>query len=201
MKKLRQIFADGIALLVPLGIAGYILYKILEVLRKFVTPIADILDIHRFFGRFTLVLLSLIALVILILLLGLLMQSKFITVLRDRLESIMLRLFPPLNEVKVFFADQLKRQNATAGWVPIVLKKGDDYHFAYLVEESDKIGVFFILKKNSVSEGDLDIVEKGSYVYTVVDSNDLHMSVRSFGKDAAQLVEKSFSIKDQDRSD
>lgn len=193
MKKLRNIFADGIALLVPIGAAGYIIYKMLELLRHFIRPVADALDIQRFLGRFTLVILSLVALAIITLLLGLLMQSRWITHFHDRLEATMLRLFPPLYKVKVFFADQLKRENATSGWTPIILKVKDSYFFGYLVRETEKVGIFVKLKKNSVTEGDTEILEKGAYTYKVVDSNDLHMMVREFGHGSPELIEKVFS--------
>ncbi|MEX0635291.1 MAG: hypothetical protein WD135_00880 [Ferruginibacter sp.] len=191
--KFKQILADGIALAVPLAVVMYVFAKVVIVFKKWITPIAIQLGIDSILGGLTLTIFTFIGILIMILLLGLLMQFGFVSLIRVKLESILLRFIPALNVLKAILADKLKMENAKSAWKPVILDHSNKYNFAFKVEESEDMGVFFILNGTSIHEGEIAILEKENYSYALVDAHDMKKTLSNFGIGSIGLIQKAFN--------
>lgn len=103
-------------------------------------------------------------------------------------ENVLLKLFPPLNRLKVMFAGLLDRENATQSWKAVVLQDSEKYRFAFLVQETEIMGVFFVMKGESIRDGMIEMLKKGAYTYTEVDAIKMKASMRQFGYNATALL-------------
>jgi uncharacterized membrane protein len=186
-KKLKTILGDGIALALPLAVVFYIFAKIVAVIQKIISPIAGKYGIDTFLGDVTLTVLALLVLLLLMLALGLFMQFPVVTKIRDSIEGIILRFIPSLNQLKTVLAERFDREHATSSWKPVLLEQSDIYCFAFLVEESPEIGVFFILE-NSLHEGKTEILKKEEYTYYHVDPADMRKILKQYGAGSTELI-------------
>lgn len=187
-RKFKQIFTDGVALLLPILVAFYLIRQLVLEARTIIAPFAEKLGLQHVLGRFTLSILALIVIFLLTLLMGLLMRSPIIAKFRDGFEAVLLSVFPPLNEVKAMVAEVLNRENATQGWKSVILQEGSKYYFAFLVEETDTLGIFFIMKGQSLRSGYIEMLQKGTYGYTIVDSIKMKLTMRKYGAGASSLL-------------
>ena len=192
-KKIKNIIGDGIALAVPLAVVMYVFAKVVEVVKKWITPVAGKLGIDSILGGLTLTIIAFIVIAIIVILLGFLMQLGFVSTIRDQVESILLRFFPALNVLKAMLADKLKMENANTAWKPVILNHSNKYNFAFKIEESEEMGVFFIIKGTSTHEGETAILEKDTYSYTKVDAHDMRKCLSHFGIGSTTLIQNAFN--------
>jgi uncharacterized membrane protein len=186
-KKFKVILGDGIALAVPLAVVFYVFSKIIAVIQKAISPIAGKYGIDTFLGDITLTVLALFVLFIMILAFGLFMQFSFVASIRDSIEEIILRFIPSLNQLKTVLAERFDREHATSFWKPVLLQQSHAYCFAFLVEESPEIGVFFILE-NSLHEGKTEILKREEYTYTHVEPADMRKCLKQYGAGSTALI-------------
>jgi uncharacterized membrane protein len=189
-KAFRVILADGIALGLTLAVLGYILFKVIEEVRKVIAPIAEKLGIDRFLGGLTLTILALFVIFILVIILGYMMRLSVVSHFRDQLETVLLRFFPFLNRIKAMVADEIHRENATNSWMPVVLQKGGEFIMAFKIEESEHVGVFFCIKGNSPSDGETKTFKKEEYRYVHMDSIVFMQMIRAYGIGLSSFIEK-----------
>ncbi len=185
--KFKSILGDGIALAVPLAVVLYVFGKIIAVIQKTISPIAEKYGMDTFLGDITITVLALMVLFVFMLVLGLFMQFRFVTKIRDSIEEIILRFIPSLNQFKTLLAERFDREHATSLWKPVLLHQSDGYCFAFLVEESPEIGVFFILE-SSLHEGSTEILKREAYTYTPVDPADMRKCMKQYGAGSAALI-------------
>lgn len=191
-KSLKSILGSGIALAIPLVVVLYVFSKLLGVMQKSIKPLAEGMGIDSVFGKFTLTFLAVAAILLFVMLLGILMQFAFVSALRDQVESIIIKFFPSLNNFKAMMADQFKGDLDDNVWKSVVLQQGSKYNFAFLVEESEKIGVFFILG-SSINSGSAQYLTRGEYAYFHVDSMAMRKCIKQTGVGAAKLIESSLT--------
>jgi len=184
----KKILGDGIALAVPLGVVLYVFSKIVAVIQKTISPLAEKYGMDTFLGDITITVLALVVLLLLILAFGLFMQFSIVTKIRDGIEEIILRFIPSLNQLKTVLAERFDRENATSFWKPVLLQQSHAYCFAFLVEESPAIGVFFILDRNSLNEGKTEILKKEEYTYTNIDPAEMRKCLKQYGAGSAELI-------------
>jgi|GEM_PF-2260367 hypothetical protein len=188
--KLKSILGDGIALAVPLAVVLYVFGKIIAVIQKAISPVAGKYGIDTFLGDITLTVLALLVLLLLILALGLFMQFPVVTKIRDSIEEIILRFIPSLNQLKTVLAERFDREHATSFWKPVLLEQSDTYGFAFLVEESAEIGVFFKLEGNSFHEGKTKILKRKHYTYTHVEPAEMRKCLKQYGIGSTELIDR-----------
>lgn len=188
--KLKTIFADGLILALPLAIAVYFFTKVLIGFRAMVKPFALKLGIERIFGGLTLSILATLLIVVCIMLLGLAMRLSVVEKIRTELERILLKFFPPLNQLKGMLADRLDREEATNAWKAVILCQGNKFEPAFLVEETEEAANFFVVKGPSVQDGSTLILSKQNLNYFPITSSDLRKWVKHNGKGALQLIKQ-----------
>ena len=191
MKKLKQIIGDGVALAIPMAVIAYVLFKAHKVMKDGIGTIAEKLGIHELFGKLTLSILALVAIMLIILAMGLLMQLAIVNRVRKDVESVILKFFPSLNRVNAMMADRFDREEESTTWKPVILHQSGKYRFAFLIEEKDELGVFFVVKGSTVSEGDTEILEKKGYSYTPVVTQDMKKVLNHYCVGATDLVRKT----------
>ncbi len=192
-KSLKSLFINGIALAIPLVVVLYVFSKLLNVAHKTIRPLAESMGVDSIFGKFTLTIFAIVVILLFMLLLGVFMQFSFVKSLRDQVESVIIKFFPALNNFKALMADQFKGDIAESAWKSVVLRQGKKYNFAFLVEESENIGVFFVLG-NSINAGSTTYLTKGEYTYFPVDAMAMRKCLKQNGVDAAKLIEKTASV-------
>src|SRR4249919_1345648 len=79
---LKTTLIRGLTLAVPLAIVGYVLIRVILIIRKLITPIATKIGIHHVLGNATLSIITVLLIILFIFGLGLLMQIRIVLRLR-----------------------------------------------------------------------------------------------------------------------
>jgi len=187
MKKLKQIIGDGLAITIPLIVIIYVLHKAHQVLQVGIAPIAEKIGIHNLFGKVTLAVLATMVMLAIILFMGLLMRFSIMRSVRIAMENLVFRFFPFLNEFKAMMADRLESEGDEA-WKSVALYHGDEIQFAFLIEETEAHGTFLQLKGRHAADGELVILEKGTYHYKILSASEMERSVKRFGIGASAML-------------
>jgi uncharacterized membrane protein len=188
MKRLKQIIGDGLALAIPLVVIFYVLHKAHQVLKQGIGPLAEKWGIHELFGKLTLSILAILVMVAIVLFMGLLMQFAIVNRLRNEVEKVVLKFFPSLKQVNALVADKLDLEGASSSWKPVVLSTEEEIHLAFLVEEKDGIGVFYVVKGRNVKEVELLILESRRYTWKPVEAHLMRKVLGQFGVGAPDLI-------------
>ena len=188
MKKLKQVIGDGLALAIPLIVISYVLHKAHLVLKQGIGPFAEKLGIHELFGKLTLSILAILIMLLVVVVMGLLMQFAMVNRLRDEVEKVVLKFFPSLKQVNALVAEKLDLEGASSSWKPVALRSSEGLHLAFLVEEKDGIGVFYVVKGRNVKEVELMILESPNYTYAPVDGPAMRKVLNNFGAGAPDLI-------------
>ncbi|RAJ05474.1 hypothetical protein LX64_02632 [Chitinophaga skermanii] len=186
----KKILGNGLLLAIPLGVIIYVFIKITHLLILVISPVAVDLGIDKILGELTLTIIALMILFLLVCVLGLLMQIRTIEGFGRKLETIALKLFPPLNQLKSLAAENLAFTNQSATWKAVIVYYEEKYNPAYLVEENDTLATFFIMKGTAMQDGEILIVEKSLIKMFEISSMQLHQNCRQFGKGFLSLIPK-----------
>jgi uncharacterized membrane protein len=179
---LRTTLIRGLTLAVPLAIVGYVLFRVIQIIRKIIAPVVTKLGIHRILGGATVTILAILLLLIVILLLGLLMRVSFIAGIRQKMEDTILRFVPSLNYLKLMEANQLDLKNSQNSWKPVLINAGDKFHAAFIVEESDDLITLFVSKGTSLKEGEILTTFKKNVTTIPATFDLLNKYSKAFGK-------------------
>jgi hypothetical protein len=190
MQQLKKTFIHGLALAIPLAVVGYVFFKIIKIFERIIHPIASKLGIERVLGALTLSVFAIFLLLLLIIMMGLFMKLAFFASLKIELEGIALKLFPWLNQLKVLAANTPDMENVGAYWKPVMVNIEKNYYPAFLIEESQTLVSFFIVKGAKPLEGEMLTTEKSLVTYYPIDGHDIRTVSRQYGKGMIALVEK-----------
>jgi uncharacterized membrane protein len=191
MKKIKQIIGDGLTLAIPLVVIFYVLHKAHQVLKEGIGPLTERLGIHELFGKLTLSILAIIVMILIVVAMGLLMQFAMVNRLREEVEKLVFKFMPSLKQVNAMVADKLDLEGASTSWKPVVLREPEGLHFAFLVEEKEGIGVFYVVKGRSIKEVELLILESPNYTYKQVEGNEMRKVLGNFGVGSPELIRKA----------
>jgi hypothetical protein len=188
---LKKTIFNGITLAIPLGIILYVLMRIMGVLKKAITPIAEKIGIERLFGEITLTILVVFVILILIFVCGLLMRLPIIKGFRSYIEGLIIRVVPSLNHLKLIAAEKLDVQSETLQWKPILLwrKNEEEYVSAYLIEETNDWIIIAITNMPSTEPGQVLITKKSVVVYKEITMTEMQEHNKLFGKGYLSLID------------
>jgi hypothetical protein len=185
---LKQVFINGLSLALPLSIVLFLLYKITELFKKVIGPLAKHYGFDQLFGELTLLVLLLLFFLLLVVVLGVLLQLRFMAAFKNNVEAIALKFFPSFNQVKMMMADRLNREQLASAWRPMVLWFEDRYSPAFLIEEKNGMLVFFIIKGNSFQEGEIVVIPAAGARFAEVDAVALKKCVKNYGQGLPDLI-------------
>jgi uncharacterized membrane protein len=175
----------------PLGVVFYVLTRFIEIFEKLIAPIAQKIGIENFFGKITLTVLAIAVIIIITFLLGLLMQFSFVKKNRRYLEEWILKLVPSLNQLKLMAEEKLDIENTTSNWKPVLLKNGEQYLPAYIIEENEEWITMAKIKIPTIDPGDLLITKKSAITYTEITMKELRQFNKQFGRGYISFIEKN----------
>jgi uncharacterized membrane protein len=191
MKQLKNIFFRGLTLAIPLGVVAYVFLKIIRGFEKVIGPVATRFGIERLLGELTLTFLAVLCIGLLMLMLGFLMKLSFIASFHQILEEQILNIFPWLNQLKVIAADTLDLENLSTQWKPVLLNIENSYSLAFLVNESENLTSFFVVKGSRTDNGELMTIEKKQVKYYPIAAKEMKMVAKNYGKGMIALIEKT----------
>jgi uncharacterized membrane protein len=186
---LKTTLIRGLTLAVPLAIVVYVLIRMIQVIRKIITPFSTKIGIHRMLGNATLTILAVLLILIFIFLLGLLMQISFISETRQQLENTILKFVPSLNYLKLMAADKLEVQNSQNSWKPVLVFSEEKYSAAFIVEETETLVTLFVSKGTSLKEGEILTANKKDVQLFPATYEQLNKFSRGFGKGFISIIE------------
>jgi uncharacterized membrane protein len=144
MKRLRDLLVDGALLALPLGIAAYLLYEIVGLLKKLLVPIAHLLPAGHFFGIAALEIAAIIALLLVLIALGAFARSPFGQRVAETLDRVVLSKFPGYQIIRSIAADFAGTEGESALRAALV-SFDDNTVLGFIVEESaadDRLTMF-----------------------------------------------------------
>ena len=186
----KKIFAQGIALALPLVALAYVMIKLVGIFEKMIAPLSKKLGVERILGDLTLTIFAVFILLVLAFILGLLMQFSFVSNFSKYLEDWMLKLVPSLNHLKMVAAEKLDLENAEVNWKPVLILNGGKYSPAYIVDETEEMITLLNVKIPSNDTGDVLITKKNSISYTDISLHDMRKYNRQYGKGYISMIEK-----------
>lgn len=188
---LKKTIFNGITLAIPLGIILYVLMRIMGVLQKAITPIAQKIGIDRLFGQITLTILVVFVILVLIFVCGLLMRLHFIKGFRSYIEGMIIRVVPSLNHLKLIAAEKLDVQSETLQWKPVLLwrKNEEEYVSAYIIEETNDWIIIAITNMPSTEPGQVLITKKSVVTYKEITMTEMQEHNKLFGKGYLSLID------------
>jgi hypothetical protein len=189
MAALKKIFFRGLALAVPLGIVGYVFYRILHIIERIISPVTIKLGIHRILGGATITILALLLILLFILLLGLLMKISVVSGIRQKMEDTILKFVPSLNYLRLMGADKLDPEDSHNNWKPVLLNAEGKYHAAFIVEETETLITLFVSKGTSLKEGEILTTHKKDITVIPATFEQLDKFSKGFGKGFISLIE------------
>jgi hypothetical protein len=186
----KKTFINGIALALPLSVVAYVVFRIIAIFEKIITPFAKSIGVDTIFGEITLTLLAIISMLIIAFILGLFMRFSFVANIRRQLETMILQVVPSLNHLKLLAAEKLDLENAVTKWKPVLVKMGEEYLPAYLIEEAaDWISIAKV-KAPTIQPGDTITVKKTAIQYIEISMNEMRNCSKQFGKGYISLIGK-----------
>jgi hypothetical protein len=190
MNRLKNILFNGLTLAIPIVAIGYLLLKLTNAFERLFGPLVIQFGIERLLGKITLTFLAMLSILLLIIILGLLMKLTLIASFGKVLEDMILKFLPWLNQIKVMAADSLDLENVSTQWKPVLLYTENAYFLAFLVDESQNLASFFVVKGSKTDEGELMTTEKGLIKYYPIEGSELRLISKQYGKGMIALITK-----------
>jgi hypothetical protein len=190
LKHFKRIFGRGLALAVPVAIVVFVFIRIIGIVEKVILPLAAKLGIEKIWGDITLTLFAIFLIIFLILLFGLLMQITAVSTIRERVEGVIMKFVPSLNQLKLMAADNLDLDTAENTWRPVLLyiKDKAKYSPAFIVEEYGEWITLFICTETSTRNGEILIINKAKISLIPITYSELRWCNRAAGKGYLKII-------------
>ena len=157
MSRLRDLLVDGILLALPLGVAAFLLHRVVGALIGVMAPVAHLLPEGRWFGIAALELAAVAVAIVGLLLLGAFARSAPGRRLIATLESVVLGKFPGYMMMKSVAADFGGAQS-DKGLQPALVSFDDNTVLGYIVEEAGPAGPLTVFVPSAPSAGSGSVV-------------------------------------------
>jgi uncharacterized membrane protein len=135
MKRFRDLLVDGALLALPLGVAAYLLYKVVVLLTKMLVPIAHLLPAGHFFGIAAIEIAAIIVLLLALIALGGFARSAAGRKIAETLDKVVLSKFPGYQIMKSITSD-FAGADSESGLRPALVSFDDNTVLGFIVEES-----------------------------------------------------------------
>ena len=104
---IKKTFINGLFLIIPIILALYIIIRVIEILRKLVSPIASKISISLMGGEMTARILAIVLLILLCFFAGILAKTKMANQIKEWIEGSLLSHIPGYNFLKEWEGTQL----------------------------------------------------------------------------------------------
>ena len=179
---LKSTIFRGIALGFPLSVVLYVLYKFIKIFEKLIGPIAKKFEIERIFGEITLTFFAVLAMLAIAFLLGLLMRITLIANIKGEVESLVLKLIPSLNHLKLMAAERLNADITDVNWKPVLVLKGDQCFPAYILEENEEWITLATVRMPNTDPGGMMLIKQSSITCIPITMKEMRVCNKQFGK-------------------
>ncbi len=116
------------------------------------------------------------------------MQVSAVSAARAQMDNLLIRFIPSLNYMKLMTADTLHPEDAQSGWKPVILFIERKYIAAFIIEEGGDLVTLFVIKGNSLKEGEIITVNKSEVSTIPVAYKDLFRCNKAYGKGYISLI-------------
>lgn len=157
MNRLRDLLVDGVLLALPVGLAAFLLHRVVGAVIGVMAPVAHLLPQGRWFGIAALELAALVLVLLALVALGAFGRSAPGRRLVATLESIVLGKFPGYMMMKSVAAD-LGGTQSESELRPALVSFDDNTVLAYVVEATGSSGPFTIFVPGAPSAGSGSVV-------------------------------------------
>jgi uncharacterized membrane protein len=191
MKRILAVMFNGVMFAIPLGAVIYLFGIILTSLQRLVEPLANAVGVQKFLGEFALLIISVAMIMLFCFALGLLLQrAAVLRVVGNSIEGFAVRVIPSLGFLRSMAGDKLDIQVSDT-WKGILLKEGDSWIPAFLVEESDAWQTVFIPAAPKGDGGEVRVFTRGSIVFKQIDLGAVRSALRVYGQGLAGQLDVS----------
>ena len=182
MKKIdfKQTFINGLFLAIPLLAIFYIGLKIINLIEKLITPLANKFGVHRLLGELTLTIFALIILLILIYLFGILLRLKIMNNLHKQVEGIAYKIMPQLYKIRSLATDS-DGDGFSQGWRPVILEEENSWTPAYITASTEEWITVFLPEAPDGRNGQIKMLKASATRYKTVDGLKFHGMIHHYG--------------------
>jgi hypothetical protein len=186
--KVKTAFALGLVIILFLAAISYVLFKLGGLLKPVINPIAHKLGMQNDLGEVAITLLAILAIVILVFVLGWIALLPSVSVYKNKLENLLLKIYPPLNYLKVMADEKLKVDTARSGWKPVLALVSDQYLPAFIIEENEEWLTLSVLYVPNSDPMEVLIARKDSIQYIPMTTEQMLQNNRLYGKGHLSLI-------------
>lgn len=183
---IRTTITGGILFLLPLILLIILLNKVFTILIKISYPISKRLP-DFILGLDGSIIVAVILLIFICFISGLLFRSPYVKKIVGSLEENLLNNIPGYTLVKAITADTLGEKTDHM-MSPVLIRDGDSWNFALLVEEGEKLSTVFIPDAPRLDAGELKIIPTESFKKLDVSTNIFARSIKNYGKGSLKWI-------------
>lgn len=188
MRSVRKTIAEGLLFLAPFGIILYLLFKVLQLFRRVVGPLAEKIPFESPIGIDSPMILAFFVLLVVCFLAGLFARTRPAKAMVAWLESTLLSNIPGYSFVKSL-GEEMTDANAARSNIPILARFDDAWQIGFLVEwiPEGRVAVF-IPDAPSPWSGSVFIMDEERVKPLEVPSASILKSLQRLGDGTAALV-------------
>jgi uncharacterized membrane protein len=187
---LKQTFINGLFLALPLLAILYFGLKVVGIIEKIISPLANRVGIQHLLGELTLTIFALVILLMIFFILGILLHINVLRDINKQIEAVAYKLVPKLYKVKAFALSD-DDDAFTKGWETVLLKDGDSWVPAYITEKSGEWISVFMPESPDGKSGQVKLIEAATTEYKFIDGMKLRSIIHHYGSGMIESVNNS----------
>jgi uncharacterized membrane protein len=176
----KQTFINGLFLALPVLALLYLGFKIIRIIEKLISPLANKVGVQHLLGELTLTIFALVILLIVFFILGILLHVNLLRDLNKQVEAVAYKLVPQLYKVKAFALND-ESDSFSEGWETVLLKEGKNWVPAYITDASGEWISVFLPQAPDGKNGYIKLIEASSINYKVIDGMKFRSIVHHYG--------------------
>jgi uncharacterized membrane protein len=198
LNRIRDLLVDGILLALPVGLAAFLLHKVVGTLIGVMAPVAHLLPQGRWFGIAALEVAALVVALLGLIALGAFARSAPGRRLVATLESVVVGKFPGYTTMKSVAAD-LGGTQSDSGLRPALVSFDDNTVLAYVVEDTGSPGplTVFVPGAPSAGSGTVMLVPRERVRLLSVPSSAVRHAMKTRGLGLQELTRADHAVPDE----
>jgi hypothetical protein len=186
--KIRTAFALGLVITLVFTVIFYILFRLGGLLEPVIIPIAHKLGMQNDLGEIAVSLLGLLFIVVIVFVLGWIALLPAVSKYKNKFETLLLKIYPPLNYLKAMEEERLKVDTERAGWKPVLALMYDQYWPSFIVEENEEWVTLSVLYVPNSDPMEVVIARKADTPMIPMTTKQMLHYNRAYGKGHLSLI-------------
>lgn len=186
---IKLTISGGLLFLIPVVVAIMVLAKAVHFLRSIVRPLAQQIPFTHVAGFGVVSILAILLLLLVCFLAGLFMRTPVAKKIKVWLEDGILSFIPGYAYLKELSMDTLAMKT-NENWKPASILVDDNEVICFVVDETEHYCSLFIPDAPRPSSGSVCVRAKAEVRYLPIEMNEAKGLIRTFGKGAANILEK-----------